>query len=333
MKNIVVLLSLVLVACGSATNLSTTTGLRLDSAGDFESSASANLSNLILQSLTTGACDDLDTPITSDNPILADDLDCDEDGGIVKHITPTQYSIAFKRVTLLGVGVDHIDFVSDTGTLALSEVIDFTTTDSSTTLATLDPEDLAAGTYSGIEAEIYYFQLSFPVGGTTRNVRIYMSDDDFPVEGSLGHHQGDITFISDAGVELGWIDSTWSDTLATSRSDDQNGAGGTDAETGHDRGFFGDSTLWDAPSRALGSTQDVFIALFPFAESLVIPDISTIDGLTTITINFSVADAFYYEDFAPQGTGFSPAAGGEATSDSAEWAPLIPTASVTVTSS
>lgn len=308
----------------------TDAGLRFTATGDFTASASANISALLRA--TTAQCADLETPITFDNPVLTDGLDCDGDGGLVMHVTPTNYAIAFKRVALLTDDeASDIDFVADTGTLADSEVISFTDGADAQNVVTIEPGDLAAGTYSGIEVEIYYFQMTFPVAGVTRNVRIYMSDDDFATEGNLGHHQGDITFIDDDGTELGWVDSTWGDSLAASRGEAQNGAGGVDAETGHDRGFFGDSTLWNASDQNQGDSQDVYLAQLPFADPLIIPDPTTITDLTTVTATFSIADTFYYEDFAPQGTGFFPGVGGEATSEGAEWAPLVPTADLSVT--
>lgn len=326
-------------ACGSSSDSpSANNGVRLKSAADFAVSASALHLKMgeIIKDVTTGVCADLGD-LSQDDPILADGLDCDGDGGGVGHITPARYAIAFKRLSLIPAIISgeaaapgNIDFISDKGTLVASQEIDFTGDDLSETIATIEPSDLEAGTYSGIEAEIYYFQLTFPVGGTERNVRIYMSDDDFVTEGRLGHHQGDITFIDTDGEELGWIDGTWSDALDTSRGEGQNGAGGTDAETGHDRGFFGNASFWNAAGLNQGATQDIFVTTFDFDENLAVPDPDTITDLTTITLTFSVADTFFYEDFAPQGTGFSPGSGGEATSEGAAWAPLAPTAAVAV---
>lgn len=308
------------------------TGLEFISAADFNSSASQSISALV-RAVTTGACADLGSPITNDDPILADGLDCDDDGGVVAHVTPSSYVITFKRVTLLGIDADtsDIDLLPDTGTLANSEVIEFTEEDSSTTVIMLSPEDLAAGTYSGIESEIYYFEMTFLIGGEDKTVRIYMSDDDFEGEGNLEHHQGDITLINDDGTETGWIDSTWTEeSVVETRSEAQNGAGGTDAETGHERGFFGNAEFWDAEDLDQGSDQDIYVVELLFGDALEIPDPDTIIDLTIITATFSIADTFFYEDFAPQGTGFFPDSGGEATGEDAAWAPLEPTASLTV---
>lgn len=329
-------MALVLAACGGTTattddTASSTTGVRFTAAADFASSASAALSKA-LGKTTTAQCADESTSSTQDVPTLADNLDCDGDGGIVAHVTPSTYSVAFKRVTLVAAaGGTNIDLIADKVTLANSQVVDFTSADASETIVTIDPDDLTAGTYTGVTAEIYYIQMTFPVGGTTRNVRIYMSDDDFTAEGSLGHHQGDITFISDSGVEQGWVDDTWSDSLATTRTAAQNGAGGPDGQTLHDRGFFGDDEFWDVAAFDQGANQDLYLVDLDFTSSFTIPTPSAITDLTTVKVTFSTADTFFYEDFTPQGTGFSPASGGEATATSTAWAPLAPEATVTVT--
>lgn len=325
-------------ACGSGSADSdsdtTSAGLRLVSMGDFDSSASAAVSALI-RHVTTGTCADR-VDDDADDPVLADGLDCDGDGGTVAHITPSRYALAFKRVSLISDDGEsaQIDFIADTGTLANSEIVDFTASDASETVVTIDPDDLSAGTYSGLEAELYYFQMTFPVDGVARNVRIYMSDDDFAAEGSRGHHQGDITYVDDAGTELGWIGPEWSDaSLVSERGEAQNGAGNEndtngDPETGHQRGYFGNAELWDRDDFMQGSTQDIYLFVVNFDEPLVIPDPSTIDALTTITATFSTADTFYYEDFATQGTGWNPAA--EGVFDTGEWAPLTPSAELAV---
>ncbi|MBI2340468.1 MAG: hypothetical protein HYU99_08930 [Deltaproteobacteria bacterium] len=336
-------------ACSSSSSSSdssdeATSGLQFDVAGDFDSSASA--ASALIRRVTTGECADLEDS-TMDSPILEDGLDCDGDDGIVEHITPSRYALAFKRATLLpadveGEDAESVDLIADTGTLAASEIVDFTEDDTEESIISIDSADLPAGTYSGVEVELYYFQLTFQVAGVEQNVRVYMSDDDFEAEGSLGHHQGDITFIDDNDTsddlsddtELGWIDSTWlSENLSDTRGDGQNGAGGVDDETGHDRGFFGNEEQWEQEELNQGAEQDIYLATLDFDELLTIdPEV-----LTTITAAFSVADTFYYEDFAPQDTadfpGFFPGDGGEATAESGEWAPLIPTAEITADTS
>ncbi|MBI2342544.1 MAG: hypothetical protein HYY43_03500 [Deltaproteobacteria bacterium] len=340
---------------GSSTTASqtTTTGIALTAAADFSASAAASISKGLAKT-TTGVCADL-PDLSMDDPILTDGLDCDGDLGKVAHVTPTKYAIAFKRVTLVNGDSNsaNIDLVADTGTLANSETVDFTEADASESVITIEPGDLTAGTYTGIEAEIYYFQMTFPVAGVTQNVRIYMSDDDFTAEAAdrtgLGpHHQGDITFISDEGVELGWVDDTWlTENLAITRENaadsPQNGVAGMDAETSHWRGFFGNGVFWNAEALNQGASQDVYVYGVDFDTALIIPDPTTITDLTTITVTFSVADTFYYEDCPAYGdgttdfSGFFPGAdGGDAggggcagpQAAESEWAPATPTATI-----
>ncbi|MFH1355788.1 MAG: hypothetical protein ABII18_01535, partial [bacterium] len=280
-----------LTACGSSTSSNTdddaTPGITFETVADFDASASAALSAL-LKKVTTGACADLEEPIEMDDSVLTDGLDCDEDDGVVAHITPTKYSLAIKRATMVAEEGTDIDLIADTGTLAEAEVINFTPENLSETIIDIDSADLVGGTYSGLEFEIYYFQMTFDVAGVSRNVRFYMSDDDFVSEGSLGHHQGDVTFIDDEGTELGWIDGTWSEVSAS--RDVQEGAGGTDAETGHKRGFFGSTDQWDAEAQMQGADQDLFVFDLPFSLPIPLPEPAENDERLTITTTFSVAD-------------------------------------------
>lgn len=331
-----------------------TTGIAFNTAADFDVSAIASISKGLVKT-TSGTCADL-ADLTADDPSLADGLDCDEDLGEVAHITPTKYAIVFKRVTLVNSdpsGAD-IDLIADTGTLASSETVSFTENDTSESVITIEPGDLAAGTYTGIEAEMYYFQMTFPVAGVTQNVRIYMSDDDFTSEAAdrigLGpHHQGDITFINDEGTEIGWVDDTWlTENLDTTRENaedsPQNGVAGMDSETSHWRGYFGNGDFWNAAVLNQGANQDIYIFTLNFDTPLVIPDPAAITDLTTITVTFSVADTFYYEDCPPYGSavdstyhGFFPGDGGDAGGGGcigqhaaeSEWAPATPTAVIT----
>lgn len=340
------------IHCGGSSSPApaATTGVALNTAADFSASAAASISKSLTKT-TTGVCASL-PDLSMDDPILTDGLDCDGDLGRVAHITPTKYAIAFKRVTLINSDSNsaNIDLIANKSTLANSETVNFTTDDTSESVITIAPGDLTAGTYTGIEAEIYYFQMTFPVANVTQNVRIYMSDDDFTAEAAdrigLGpHHQGDITFINDAGTELGWVNDTWlagnlAATRANAADSPQNGVAGMDSETLHWRGFFGNAAFWNAEALVQGANQDIYLFTVSFGAPLVIPDPSTITDLTTITVTFSVADTFYYEDCPPYGTvdpahpGFFPGDGGDAggggcTGPSAaesEWAPMTPTA-------
>src|SRR3989338_5626944 len=318
------------ISCGDSTGDSTTessTGLKYVIEADFSGSAASTS----LSAISASDCGGQEPPTAMDDPSYTPGEDCDNDGGVVSLLTPSQYALGIKRASMVKDDGTLFDLIADQGALTNAEVITLSTTDASENIVTLAPGDLEAGTYTGIRVELYYYQMTFPVAGETSNVRIYMSDDDFEAEGSLGHHQGDITFMGDDGTEAGWVDSSWLVAgISTTRGEAQNGAGGTDSETGHDRGFFGDASLWNQTDLNQGAGQDIYFATFDFQEALVVPDPSTITDLTTLTMTFSAADTFYYEDFVPRGTGFFPDAGGEAKSENDEWAPLTPTADIEV---
>lgn len=329
-----------LAACGStATSTSTSsttssaTGLAVVAVADFDTSANDSVSarhESHLSYLTASDCGGDTPPTDMDSNAFAAGVDCDEDGGIVAFATPTEYKVAVKRVALVRDDDTLFDIIADTGTLAASEVLDFDTVNATQNVVDIDAADLEAGTYTGIYVEIYYYQMTFPVAQVERNVRIYMSDDDFTDEGDLGHHQGDITFVDANDLELGWVSPDWLiDTLLPTRVG-QGGAGGTDEQTGHERGFFGDTTLWNGEDFNQGIDQDIFFTTLFFHTPFTIADPAALTNLITVQINFLVGDAFYYEDFTPQGTGFYPDTGGEATGENAEWAPLAPTISVSV---
>jgi len=326
--------SLFIAACGSstsgtgATGDDLTSGLVFTSAADFGDSASAMVSK---DDMNGGTCEDDWTPGENDSSVLEDGLDCDEDGGAVTHITPSHYSLALKRVMLLSDGGQDIELVADRNTLANSIMVDFDPTSPLGTPLYIDPENLIAGTYTGLEFEIYYFQLTFPVKETTRNVRFYMSDDDFTAEGDLGHHQGDITFVDDDSNELGWVNATWSEAFSDRAESGQAGAGGTDPETGHERGFFGDANLWNGSDQEQGANQDIFTYEVEFSSPISIPEPDEMSEVITILATFSAENTFFFEDFenAPPCDGFCPEDGAEAGGENAAWAPLVPEATTT----
>jgi hypothetical protein len=259
--------------------------------------------------------------LPEDGPPYAPGLDCDGDGGVVRYLTPSVFKVALKRCTLYDAEEVAYDLVSDTGTLAAAAVVDLT-----------DPVTLAVGElplakYTRIEAEVYYYELTMPLNDppAEEHIRVYLSDDDFAAEGDLGHHQGDITLVAEDGSELGFVmgGSAWTtDFMAAARGEYSNGAGGTDPETGHDRGLFGDTSLWDAESFMQGAEQDIFVFAGEFELEL------TADG-ATLSLVFNLADSWFYEDFNDNQT-FDPCGSVGATgrmdacSEGAAWAPLLP---------
>jgi hypothetical protein len=252
-----------------------------------------------------------------DGPQFAAGLDCDQDGGVTAYLTPSSFKIAVKRLSFVKGGGERVDFVPDQGTLAQSLVYDLTSQ------VTISQLPISAGTYSSVEAEIYYYEITMPINSSptiTQSIRVYLSDDDFPGEGGLGHHQGDITFIDANGSETGWagVGTPWTANFLQTDKTAINRPGSTDSETGHQRGLFGDPTLWDQTAFQQGSGRDVFLMAKPLGLTV------TADLAKTMTITFNVKDTWFWEDFDGDGH-FNPCENGtnDACAQNAEWAPIF----------
>ena len=252
---------------------------------------------------------------TEERSDYAAGLDCDQDGGVIQYLTPSKFKIALKRLTLVKDNGDHVDFVQEAGMLSQSLVYDLT---AQVTLS----QKIQAGTYNALQAEIYYYEIMMPINNPqgVQRIRVYLSDDDFPAEGSLGHHQGDITLIADDGNELGWVGvgTSWlTSTLQTDKSSVDR-PGSTDTETGHQRGLFGDTTLWDQSEFVQGADRDIYLLTSPL--SLVVSD----KEKEIITVTFDVKDTWFWEDFDGDGH-FNPCENGtkDACAANAAWAPLF----------
>ncbi len=255
------------------------------------------------------------SPPTNDDPIYQGEQDCDGDGGIIRYITPSVYKVAFKRLAFENADGDLVDVIADTGTLADAEVLDLTTA------ITLPALDLPVGEYPDYYAEIYYHELTMPLYDPENpaTIRVYVSDDDFPAEGNLGHHQGDITLVDAADNELGFVPEAelWqTDFLAAVRGT-INGAGGTDSQTGHLRGLYGNLDLWDRPEAMQGVSQDIFILEGELDLTLLADS-----NETTITFTFNVQDAWFFEDF-DNDQWFNPCEDGNQDGCGGEWSPVL----------
>jgi hypothetical protein len=97
--------------------------------------------------------------------------------------------------------------------------------------------------------------------------------------------------------------------------------GGTDPETGHQRGPFGDSNLWNQTAFMQGSGRDIYLMNAPLGLTglTVSADISK-----TVTVTFSVKDSWFWEDFEGDGR-FAPCENGsiEACAPGSKWAPIF----------
>ncbi len=275
-----------------------------------------------------------------DVPGQPEGSDLDGDGGVVRYITPSVFKVAFKSLYLEKDDNSKVYLIPDVGMLKNSEVLDLT---NPVVLNNITIED---GHYKFAKGEVYYYEIKMPINipSKEQRIRIYLSDDDFPSEGNLGHHQGDICFVDEQGNELGWVKGgeKWdAGNLLSMRSNVCNGAGGIDPETGHSRGLYGNSAMWNAPLYTQGTSQDIMIGMSEI-------DL-TIESSSRISIEFvfNVKNTWFYEDFDPVGKPghglFNPAIGegivkqgynnGErmrdaawydhTTNESAEWTPLF----------
>lgn len=260
-----------------------------------------------------------------DEPGVADGLDCDVDGGTVAYLDAKNFKIAIKRLAFRNSDGDLIDIIADAGTLAASLVYDL-----STPIALADV-DIPIDTYTGYYMEVYYIDMNFPINTALneKDIRIYMSDDDFAAEGTLGNHQGDVlmraadTVLRFVAGGLPWIDGN----LLNARGATE-GAGGTDAETGHKRGLYGDTGLWNDADFNQGALTDIFF----ISENLPGSVPLTTAGLS-VTITFDLAETWFFEDFNADGN-FEPCNAGpaniEACAGTAAWSPVFPTINLTI---
>ena len=153
-------------------------------------------------------------------------------------------------------------------------------------------------------------------------MRVYLTDDDFATQSHMGagpHHQGDVTFIDDAGNELGWINGGWAPgSRPVPPATGSLYASAPDSKTGHDRGPFGNDDLWghipgDVPYQV---AQQLPIPL-PLSGALLgafVPEAKMF---------LDVSTAWQYTDQDNSGT-FNPADGQDANSEEAGWAPVLP---------
>jgi hypothetical protein len=251
-----------------------------------------------------------------DGPEYVAGLDCDNDSGVTAFLTPQTFKVAVKRLSFVKSN-GSVDVIPDSGTLAQATVLDITSQ------ITVSQLTLTEGVYTAVEAELYYYEITMPLNSNptiTQSIRVYLSDDDFPAEGNLSHHQGDITFINQNGVELGWVGVAIPWTAASLQTNTASilRPGGTDSETGHQRGLFGNGDLWNQASFQQGGNRDVFLISVPLGLTL------TANLTRTVHVTFNVKDSWFWEDFDADGN-FNPCENSthDACAAYAEWAPIF----------
>ncbi len=210
--------------------------------------------------------------------------------------TPEDYIVALKSVTLIGDNGTSDFGVFSKSDLSSSLVFDFT--DTNTTRSLMQGTTVPDGSYSSVKIEIYYLQMKLNItassGNEPRNIRIYLSDDA-ETEGGL-HQSGDMTQISDAGTEEGWLLGNGQDpdmspvaprTAAYTNDEDGDGLGEGNVwfdfagKPGDNYGPFGDTEFMNAPH--------------PVYETTI--EFSLIDnGGENIILDFNVNNCWQFED-------------------------------------
>ncbi|MBI3535924.1 MAG: hypothetical protein HY072_10625 [Deltaproteobacteria bacterium] len=322
MKNIIFVFiilfigAMALSACGKGT-AKMTLAVSFSGSGKTVLKSDSMVRSIVQQLSTSTPC----TPgATKDNPGTTAGLDCDGDGGVVAYQTPTSYIIAFKSLYLDSgteklylIKFDSLDKITSDGVKSFTSL--------STSVDVPVPTEMSSFSPKKVGFEIYYFQLKLKIYGQEKEIRIYMSDDDFSSEGSKGHHQGDITYFDDSGIEhwarggYNWFSEP---TTTLARGEFANGVAGQDPETGHKRGMFGDASFWNGSTFAQGATKDYFVSEddLPSSEK-------------AITVTFDISNTWFYENFNDTyPSSFDPCQGSSLEACGGEWAPLLPTISV-----
>ena len=220
-------------------------------------------------------------------------------------ITPSEYSVALKRVSLIKSDNTKVDLINKSN-LTSSIKLDFINDNAEQKLGI---NGISAGQYKGLYFEIYYLQMKFPINNVERNIRIYLSDDEVSGEGQ--HHQGDITIIDNNGQEIGWFVGP-ADFSGTKPRPYNLNYSGIDPQTGHDRGPFGDQQFWN-----VDQPEDIF-------NYTVLVDIN-VTTINKIKISFNVKDTWFYDDVDQNGI-FSPGPnpGDDANAVGKHWSPIFP---------
>ncbi len=211
--------------------------------------------------------------------------------------TPQNYYVALKSVTLVGdEGTSDIEVFNESD-LASSFVFDFT--DTETVHSLLQGATVPDGNYSSVKVEIYYLQMKLDISASTgiqkRNIRIYLSDDA-ETEGGL-HQAGDMTQVSDAGTEEGWM-------LGNGQDPDMTPVSPRSAAYTFDEGDdgLGDGNTWfdfaGKPGNNFGPFGDTDFmnnAPHPIYSAVVNFDL-TDKGGENIILDFNVNNCWQFED-------------------------------------
>jgi len=229
----------------------------------------------------------LDTVSYNDDPSLCPD---ETGGGVSANITPTAYTVALKRMTLLGdTSMGTVDYeLFSTGSADSAYVADFVT---DTTFFASDTLPLA-GTYTGVEIEVFYIEMELPliVPAISDTEAVYSTRGYFDSVGNI--FPRDVTFFSDT-TEC-WVNR---------KLDDPDPFGLISVTNSHPDqvlDLWADENFWGRYPITISSADTSLGTDFTFnmaggGGTLVIPD--SLSGSYIISFEFDVTDRFTFWEY------------------------------------
>jgi hypothetical protein len=223
----------------------------------------------------------------NDDPSLCPD---ETGGGVSANITPSAYTVALKRMTLLGdtsVGTADYELFS-TGSADSAYVADFVTDTTFFTSETLPP----AGTYKGVEIEVFYIEMELPmiVPAISDTETVYVTRGYFDTVGNV--YPRDVTIFSDT-TEC-WVNR---------KLDDPDPFGLIPVTNSHPfqvLDLWADENFWGRYPITISTADTSLGTDFTFnmagsGGTLVIPD--SLSGSYVVSFEFDVTNRFTYWEY------------------------------------
>jgi hypothetical protein len=222
----------------------------------------------------------------NDDPALCPD---ETGGGVSANITPSAYTVALKRMTLLGdtsLGTANYELFS-TSSVDSAFIADFVTDTTFFASDTLPP----AGTYTGVEIEVFYIEMELPliVPAISDTEKVYVTRGYFDTVGNIVPR--DVTILLDSGEF--WINRKLDDPVpfglipVTTSHPDQV------LDLWHDDNFWGRYPITISTADTLLGTDFTFNMIG--GGNLVIPD--SLTGTYIISFEFDVTDRFTFWEY------------------------------------
>ncbi len=223
----------------------------------------------------------------NDDPSLCPD---ETGGGVSANITPSAYTVALKRMTLLGdtlMGTADYELFS-TGSVDSAYVADFVTDTTFFASDTLPP----AGTYTGVEIEVFYIEMELPmiVPAIIDTELVYSTRGYFDSVGNI--FPRDVTIFSDTTEN--WVNR---------KLDDPNPFGLVPVTNSHPDqvlDLWADENFWGRYPITISSADTSLGTNFTFNMAggegiLVIPD--SLSGSYIVSFEFDITDRFTFWEY------------------------------------